>query len=172
MFIALIPLLVLIGCDRDSRQREAARMIQEAETKAAMIVDEARKRADAMIKNAAAEAEKARAADLLRVLAGAKQYLGDNQWVEVNQVYLDRFRVTQGQDGGKLRYVVRNGNSYGDVKPRFTVILYDENAVQSGIAKIFWLFDSVGPGKSREEEERFESGPSNKPPRYFRVEFK
>lgn len=147
-------------------------MIQEAETKATMIVDEARKRADAMIKNAAAEVENARTANLLRVLEGVKPYPGDSQWVEVNQVYLVRFRVTQGQDGGKLRYVVRNGNSYGDVKPRFSIILYDENAVQSGIAQTFWLLDSVSPGKSREEEERFQFGPSNKPPRYFGVVFK
>ena len=115
----------------------------------------AKKEAEAILSSAKKEAvTKAKEAEynyLKSKLTGLKRYeAGANGWVEVNKQYLFSFKLR----GTELCYVIYNQNDYGNVKPRFNLLFYDENGMSVASARVYWLINSVGPGLKREVAEK------------------
>jgi len=136
----------------------------------------AKKEAEAILSSAKKEAvTKAKDADynyLKSKLTGLKRYEARaNGWVEVNEQYLSSFKLR----GTELCYVIYNQNDYGNVKPRFHLLFYDENRVSVASKRVYWLIDSVGPGLKKEVAAK-EKIPlvrrSNKIPKYYKLDFK
>ena len=91
-------------------------------------------------KEAVTKAKEAEYNYLKSKLTGLKRYeTGANGWVEVNKKYLFSFKLR----GTELCYVIYNQNDYGNVKPRFNLLFYDENGMSVASARVYWLIDSV-----------------------------
>ena len=105
-------------------------------------------------------------------LPGLKRYeVGANGWVEVNKQYLSSFKLR----GTELCYVIYNQNDYGNVKPQFNLLFYDENGMSVASRRVCWLINSVGPGLKREvavKEKIPKINISNKIPKYYKLDFK
>jgi hypothetical protein len=158
--LALGALLIFGGCGRGSIEQEA-----EA------ILSSAKKEAVTKAKEADYNYLKSKLPELKRYEAGA------NGWVEVNKQYLSSFKLR----GTELCYVIYNQNDYGNIKPRFNLLFYDENGVSVASKRVYWLIDSVGPGLKREKNgltqmrtETVSTGDniSNNIPKYYKLDFK
>ncbi len=152
--LALGALLIFGGCGRGKTEQEAEAILSSAK------------------KEAVTKAKEAEYNYLKSKLTGLKRYeAGANGWVEVNKQYLFSFKLR----GTELCYVIYNQNDYGNVKPRFTLKLYDENGVSVASKRVYWLINSVEPGLKKEVAAK-EKIPlvkkSNKIPKYYKLDFK
>ena len=169
--LTLGALLIFGGCGRGPTEQEAEAILSSAKQEAEAILSSAKKEAVTKAKEAEYNYLKSKLTGLKRYEAGA------NGWVEVNKQYLFSFKLR----GTELCYVIYNQNDYGNVKPRFHLLFYDENGMSVASARVYWLIDSVGPGLKREKNglpqmrtEAVSTGDniSNKIPKYYKLDFK
>ena len=73
--------------------------------------------------------------------------------------------------GTFLEYKLHNRNKYGNVKPHFALIFYDDNGVTTGIADVYWLVQTVAPNEDASDKQVINGPVSSRPSKYFRVEF-
>ncbi len=131
--LALGALLIFGGCGRGTTEQEAEAILSSAKKEAEAILSSAKKEAVTKAKEAEYNYLKSKLTGLKRYEAGA------NGWVEVNKQYLFSFKLR----GTELCYVIYNQNDYGNVKPRFRLLFYDENGMSVASARVYWLIDSV-----------------------------
>jgi hypothetical protein len=173
--------LALTGCEDEELRKEALDIMEEAgvvdhieraemeyrlesvDVLAEDLIALAQDRAEAILR----EAQEAGVDALEEPLQNVRAYQGDGVWHNVQEAYLVGFQV----EGRTLYYQVKNETEYGIVKPRFDVILLDENDGVTGIASIFWITEVVNPGEVKEEDTRISIRLSDSPTKYYGVVF-
>ncbi|MGO8749358.1 MAG: hypothetical protein ACLQNE_25640 [Thermoguttaceae bacterium] len=151
----------------DDAQRQATAILDDAQRHATASLDDAQREATRILVDARKKAENARRDLLAASLEGLKECPMGEGWVEVNKAYLASFQ----RAGDVLEYKLHNRNKYGNVKPHFALIFYDDNGVTTGIADVYWLVQTVAPNEDASDKQVINGPVSSRPSKYFRVEF-
>jgi len=90
-----------------------------------------------------------------------------DDWVQVNEKYLLSFMLKRTE----FLYEIHNKNTFGEVRPDFNIMVYDENGVSVAATSIHWSHGYVNPGKMKQDKKEAYNRISSKTPKYYKVTF-